>query len=76
VDGFRPLDEFKKTMDDALRALKDSPKIEGQERVYVAGEPEFETAEDSRKNGVQISAVVVNTLTGLGDEVGVKFDFI
>jgi LDH2 family malate/lactate/ureidoglycolate dehydrogenase len=76
VDGFRPLDEFKKTMDDALRALKDSPKIEGHERVYVAGEPEFETAEDSRKNGVQISAVVVNPLTGLGDEVGVKFDFI
>jgi len=75
VEGFRPLDEFKKTMDDALRALKDSPKAEGHDRIYVAGEPEYDAWRDSNQNGVPLSAAVVASLTNLGDQVGVMFDY-
>jgi L-2-hydroxycarboxylate dehydrogenase (NAD+) len=74
IEGFRPLAEFKRTMDDALRALKDSAKTEGHERIYVAGEPEFMDTEESRKKGVPLSNVVVTTVTNLGNETGVPFD--
>src|SRR5438093_1040488 len=42
---FRPIDEFKRDMDDMIEALRSSPRAEGQERIYVAGEPELEGAE-------------------------------
>ncbi len=74
VEGFRPLAEFRKTMDDALRALKDSQKAEGRDRIYVAGEPEYIATEESRKKGVPLSSTVVTTLTNLGEEAGVPFD--
>lgn len=74
IEGFRPLAEFKDNMDEALRALKGSATAEGQDRIYVAGEPEFDATEDSNKNGVPLSAVVTATLTRVGDESGVPFD--
>ncbi|TPW01391.1 MAG: putative oxidoreductase, partial [bacterium] len=42
IARFRPLPEFEAAMDDMLRALKESPKSEGEERIYTAGEPEAE----------------------------------
>src|SRR5213076_1004112 len=44
---FRPLEEFKRDMDDMLEALRSSPRAEGQERIYVAGEPELARDVDS-----------------------------
>ena len=38
-------------MDDLLQALKDSPKAEGQDRIYVAGEPEWECEQERRRDG-------------------------
>src|SRR5256886_13369393 len=42
---FRPLEEFKRDMDDMLEALRSSPRAEGHERGYVAGGPEREGEE-------------------------------
>lgn len=74
VDAFRPLEDFKRDMDAMIRELKDAPKAEGHERIYIAGEKEFEKAERSAKEGVPILTEVVNHLVRDGEEAGVPFD--
>ena len=42
IDGFREPAAFKDDMDALLREHKDSEKAPGHDRIYVAGEPEWE----------------------------------
>ncbi len=76
IEAFRPIAEFKKDMDELLGALKDSPKAVGQERIYIHGEKEFETAARNAREGVPLLAPVVDGLRKSGKEVGVEFDLV
>ena len=71
VDAFLPLDEFKNRMDELIRLMREAPKAEGQERIYIPGEKEFETAERRRKAGIPVHLKVVETLREIGMEIGV-----
>jgi L-2-hydroxycarboxylate dehydrogenase (NAD+) len=62
VARFRDLAAFKADMDDLLQALKDSAKAEGQERIYVAGEPEWECEERRRREGIPLAPGLVSQL--------------
>ena len=73
VARFRDLDAFKADMDDLLRALKDSPKAEGQDRIYVAGEPEWECEQRRRREGIPLAPGLVNQLRQVSVEAGVPF---
>jgi len=73
VDGFRPLAEFQASMDDIIRRLKHSPKAEGAERIYIAGEKEFEKEADYRQHGVPLFGKVADALKQIGNEVGVPW---
>lgn len=73
IDAFRPADEFKAQMDYLIRMLKDSPKAVGQERIYIAGEKEFEMAERNALEGVPLLNTVVKMLQQAGEEIGVRF---
>lgn len=74
VDAFRPLDEFQRTMDDVIRRLKNSPKAEGEDRVYIHGEKEFEMEAERRVNGVLLHPKVVADMKAIAEEVGVAYD--
>lgn len=69
---FRPLDEFKRDMDDMFEALKASPRAEGQERVYVAGEPEAECEARRRVDGIPLAPVLVAQCDEIGRVLGVR----
>ena len=71
--AFRPLDEFRRDMDRLAKELKDSPKAEGQSRIYVAGEKSFARMEKYRKEGIPLSAKVADTLKKIGHETGIKW---
>jgi LDH2 family malate/lactate/ureidoglycolate dehydrogenase len=73
IDCFRPIAEFKQDMDELIRELKESPKAFGQKRIYIAGEKEFETAEQYAREGIPLLENVVTSLTQAGDEIGVAF---
>ncbi len=73
VARFRPLDAFKADMDDLLRALKDSPKAEGQDRIYVAGEPEWECEQERRRTGIPLAPALITQLREVSAETGVSF---
>ena len=71
IEAFRELEGFKKDMDSLLTQLKDSPKAEGEDRIYIHGEKEFEKAERAAAEGVPLSEATLRTLekAGLQDEV-------
>jgi L-2-hydroxycarboxylate dehydrogenase (NAD+) len=75
VDAFRPLDEFKATMDDIIHRLKATPKAEGQDRIYIHGEKEFIAAENNMKNGIVLIPVVLDSLKGISEKFDVPLDF-
>jgi len=72
--AFRPIEEFKSDMDRLLRALKETPPVPGESRVYVAGEIEFETAEERSERGIPLHSSVLKGLWQVGAELGVAYD--
>jgi L-2-hydroxycarboxylate dehydrogenase (NAD+) len=74
IDSFRPAEEFRCDMDLLLRELKSTPPIKGQQRVYVAGEIEFETEKERRALGIPLHASVLKSLTELSAQFGISYD--
>ena len=74
IDSFRPAEEFKSDMDRLIRELKSTPPIEGQERVYVAGEIEFETAKERSAEGIPLLTSVLKGLREVSEQLGVPYD--
>ncbi|MFN2449225.1 MAG: Ldh family oxidoreductase [Candidatus Baltobacteraceae bacterium] len=74
VDAFRDAAAFKADMDRQLRAFKDSEKAPGHDRIYVAGEPEFENTRHHRTHGVPVHVKVWDGLEKLAAELSVPFD--
>ncbi len=73
VRRFRPLEAFKADLDDLLRALKDSPKAEGAQRIWVAGEPEWECEARRRREGIPLAPGLVRQLRALTAELALPF---
>jgi len=71
--AFRPLDEFRRDMDRLARELKDSPKAQGQERIYVHGEKSFVRMEKFRKEGIPLDPKVVQALKKIGTDLSVTW---
>jgi L-2-hydroxycarboxylate dehydrogenase (NAD+) len=74
VDAFRDADEFKADMDRQLRSFKDSRKAPGQDRIYVAGEPEYEKTLQHQRDGVPVHVKVWDGLQKLAGELGIPFE--
>ncbi len=74
VDGFRPVDEFKAAMDDLQLRLKNAPKVEGETRIYVHGEKEYEEAERNSREGIPLNPKVAADLKAIGEEIGVRYN--
>ena len=74
VKAFRPLDEFKATMDDIIGRLKATSKAEGASRIYIHGEKEYEMAERRAKEGIPLGPKVESDLKSIGQELGVAYD--
>jgi LDH2 family malate/lactate/ureidoglycolate dehydrogenase len=74
VDAFRPVGEFKVAMDDLQRRLKDTPKAEGETRIYIHGEKEYEEAERRAREGIPLNPKVAVDLRAVAEELGVEYD--
>jgi LDH2 family malate/lactate/ureidoglycolate dehydrogenase len=74
LDGFRDPAAFKADMDKELRAFKESEKAPGCERIYVAGEIEYERTLAYRRDGVPVHVKVWTGLEKLAAELGLPFE--
>jgi LDH2 family malate/lactate/ureidoglycolate dehydrogenase len=74
-EAFMGADVFKKTCGDILRALRDSEKAPGQERIYTAGEKEYMAWLERKDKGVPINASVQKDLETIRDMYGLDYKF-
>lgn len=74
VDGFRDIAEFKRDMDKELGDFKESARVPGQDRIYVAGEIEHEKTIYNREHGVPVHHKVWDGLKKLAGELEIPFD--
>jgi len=75
VDGFRPLSEFKATMDDLVCRIKGSSKLDGVSRIYIHGEKEFETSERRHREGIPLCHEVALDLQTIAKDLGLRAPF-
>lgn len=78
TEAFMGAEAFKKTCGDILRDLRGSEKAPGQERIYTAGEKEYDVWMYRKDKGVPVTEAVQKEFIGLRDEFGLtqfKFTF-
>ena len=73
IEAFTPIAEFKSMMDEFLRTLKDTPPAKGQERVLVAGQPEYEIESDRLSNGIPLQTEVIQWFREICKELNVQY---
>lgn len=61
--------EFRRVATDIIEKLRASPKAPGHERIYVAGEREYEIEQERRKAGIPINARLRETLERVRSEL-------
>jgi len=68
IGAIMPLEQFKQRMDRMIRELKNAPKAEGSERVYLPGEMEWERREAALRCGISLPADVLESLRGMAED--------
>ena len=73
VDAFRPVDEFKKNMDNWIERFKNAVPIDENKKIIIPGEPEFWEHEKRSKNGIPLNDKVVDDLKSLAKKFNLEF---
>jgi len=73
IENFVDMDTFTDHMDDFIDRLKNSQKAEGQERIFIHGEKEYEKFEQYKKEGVPLQDKVYAALQEIGKERNIPF---
>jgi L-2-hydroxycarboxylate dehydrogenase (NAD+) len=74
IDAFRSVADFKMDMDRLIRELKSTAPMEGQKRVFVAGEIEFETTQERAARGIPLHSSVLDGLRAVSEQLGLSYD--
>ena len=70
INSFTDIDSFKKTTGDILRELRASKKMPGHDRIFTAGEKEFETWKARKDKGITFSDQLLEEFRGLCKSYG------
>jgi len=74
IDGFQTVESFKKRMDQWIRTFRAARPADGQEKVLIPGDPERESEENKKKNGITIIEKVKEEFAEVCKGLGVAFD--
>jgi L-2-hydroxycarboxylate dehydrogenase (NAD+) len=72
IDTFRDPAGFRQDMDRLLQDLRNCPPAEGAERVYFAGQKEFEAEATSQRLGVPLLSKTYDQISRIGYEYNVE----
>ncbi|MFX1483581.1 MAG: Ldh family oxidoreductase [Promethearchaeota archaeon] len=73
---FIDIDSFKSRMDDLIVRLKNAEKAEGQSRIFVHGEKEFEECERRSADGIPLDERTIESLLELSKEFSIDLQFM
>ena len=74
IDAFRPVAEFSQMLADMGQALRDTPRVEGAERVYVPGDKEREARERHLQQGIPLYPEVAESLRRVSRDLAVPLE--
>jgi L-2-hydroxycarboxylate dehydrogenase (NAD+) len=74
IDAFRPLVDFRAAMDVFIQRVRSSAQAEGQSRIYIHGEKEFEMVDKRRREGIPLGPKVVAALRAIATDLELEFD--
>lgn len=72
IDAFRPAIEFKQHMDQWINRFRSAKTADGNERVYIPGDPEREISTLRKKEGIPLLETVVEDLESLAEKFNLK----
>jgi L-2-hydroxycarboxylate dehydrogenase (NAD+) len=72
IDAFRPAEEFKKHIDQWIFRFRSAKTIDGNERVYIPGDPEREISQIRLIEGIPLEPAVITDLETLADRFELK----
>jgi len=72
IEHFIPEEDSRRITGQILRNLQNSRKTPGAERIYVAGEKEYEMEQERLRVGIAVNANLRKELQIVRDELGVK----
>lgn len=72
VEAFRPLEEFKSSVDDFARFVKASPPAEGFQEVLYPGEIEWRTEQQRRREGIFVEDATWQDIWGLVKDLNIE----
>ena len=78
IESFVDISEFKATTGKILRDLRNSHRAPGQDRIFTAGEKEYEMEKYIRQHGVSVVPNLQNEIKIMQQELGLfqyEFDF-
>ncbi|MDZ4715233.1 MAG: Ldh family oxidoreductase [Cytophagales bacterium] len=73
VDAFRPVEEYKKHMDQWIERFRNARTIPGQPNVVIPGDPEREAMMERKKTGISFHPSVEEDLKKLAEKFQVAF---
>ena len=73
IAAFGPLPPFLLAMQAMIHDLKDTPRAEGVDDIWMPGEAEIRRREDRVRNGFPVSRVVLEEARAVGAEFGVPW---
>jgi len=65
VDGFRPVEDYKKDIDQWIARFKDAQRIDDSQPVIIPGEPEYEAEKTNLLEGIPLVQSVLDDLNSL-----------
>ncbi len=74
ISHFMPISEFTGRIDQLIRELKSSERIEGVEEIFLPGEPEWIKKAQRLKSGIPLSNAVWNDLKSLRTRLRLRHD--
>jgi L-2-hydroxycarboxylate dehydrogenase (NAD+) len=72
IEHFIPLKESARITGDIMRALQNAHKAPGQDRIYIAGEKEYEAEKHIRERGVPVNPSLRQQLRTMRDELAIS----
>lgn len=72
VDGFRPVEDYKRNMDQWIERFKNAKRIDERQAVIIPGEPEDLAEQINRAQGIPLVEAVITDLNSLAERFGLE----
>jgi len=73
IEAFCPLPEFFRAMEAMIDDLKETPRAEGVDTIWMPGEMEMQRRDERLREGFPLSRPVLDEVRAVGTEFGVPW---